>query len=272
MILSARYISTITALVSLLCLLVGCYNSADKPVLRHELPQPTTTIEHLRTHILGTAPKLIEDDVVIVGHVVSSDQEDNFYRSIVVDDATGAAEVMMGISPLAADYPEGLVVALRLKGCYVGYQRGVIVVGERAPDYESYDIGYLASREVIDRVVVRSDVVEVQPSRRLTISELSRNDCGRLVSVDGVRLVASSNVDTLGGETLYDALWAGYALFKSECGDSIAVYTRDYARFAQQNIPVEEVSLCGVLQWAPYDGQRECYQLKMRYVEDCTTR
>lgn len=255
--------------ISLIIMLVGCYNSTDKPVLHHNLPAPTASIEVLKGEILATTPQQIKDNVIVVGRVISSDEDDNFYRTIVVDDGTGAIEVMMGTSPLSADYPEGAIVALQLKGCYIGYQRGVAVVGTRAPDYESYDIGYFASREAIDKVVKRGDDVVVQPARRVSIPELQRSDCGRLVAIDGLHLVATTSIDTLAGETLHDAHWAGYSLFKSETGDSIAVYTRDYARFAQHAIPTDDVQISGIVQWAPYNGQKECYQLKMRYAKDC---
>ena len=258
-----------TIYILMCCVLVSCYNVADKPCICPDLPVPTTTIAYLKSHIIGTHPHAIEDDVVVVGRVVSSDAEDNYYRSLVVDDGTAAVEVMMGISPLAANYPEGLMVALCLDGCYAAYQRGIAAVGTQAPKYESFDVGYLASREVIDRVVVRSDDVAVLPPRSVTISDLRREDCGRLVRIDDLHVVASSSIDTLAGETLYDARWMGYALFKDGAGDSVAVYTRNYARFAQQSIPLDGVSLTGILEWSSYNGGEECYQLKMRYAKDC---
>ena len=255
----------------LICLvLVSCYNAADKPRIWPELPQANTTVSTFRNHILGTHSHVVEDDVVLVGRVISSDVEDNFYRSIVVDDGTGAVKVMVGVSPLAADYPEGLEVSLRLRGCYAAYQRGVAVVGAEAEEYEAYDVGYLASREAVDRVVVRGADVEVQEPRRVEIADLRPSDCGRLVRVGGLHLVASTSIDTLAGDMLGDAHWRGYSLFKDDAGDSIAVYTRDYARFADRHIPLEELSICGIVGWAAYDGGRECYQLKMRYAEDCT--
>lgn len=254
----------------ILCIvLVSCYNVADKPHIYSYLPAATTTIASLKSRIVGTHAHEIEHDVVVVGRVVSSDAEDNYYRSMMVDDGTAAVEVMMGISPLAADYPEGLMVALRLEGCYAAYQRGVAVAGCQAPAYESFDIGYLASREAIDRVVVRSNDVAVVEPRNLRISDLQRDDCGRLVRIDGLCVVASSNVDTLAGETMCDARWRGYALFKDGAGDSIAVYTRDYARYSEEYIPLDEVSLTGIVEWASYNGGKECYQLKMRYESDC---
>lgn len=250
--------------------LVSCYNAADKPCIYPNLPDANTSISTFRNHILGTHSHVIEDDVVVVGRVISSDAEDNFYRSIVVDDGTGAVEVMAAVSPLSSDYPEGLQVALRLQWCYATYQRGVIAVGERAESYEGYGVGYLASKEAIDRVVVRGVDVEVQEPRSMAIADLMPSDCGRLVRIDGVRLVASTSIDTLAGDMLSDAHWRGYSLFKNRDGDSIAVYTRDYARFADEHIPMEELSICGIVEWAAYNGGRECYQLKMRYAKDCT--
>jgi hypothetical protein len=88
--------------------------------------------------------------------------------------------------------------------------------------------------------------------------------------VDGVHLVSTTSVDAQEGDVMEDARWRGYALFKNDAGDSIAVYTRDYARFAEDAIPLVDVSLSGVVEWARYNGGRECYQLKMRYAKDCT--
>ena len=260
-------------LIAILCfVLVGCYNAADESHNVPELPYATTNINSLKGRIVGNRPARIDHDIVVVGRVISSDRDENFYRTIVVDDGTGAVEVKMGITPLAADYPEGLEVALRLEGCYIAYERGVAVVGAKAADYESYDVGYLASREAVDRVVVRGGSVKVQSPRSVAIAELQYADCGRLMRVDGLHVVGSTSIDTLAGDVLSDARWRGYALFKNEAGDSIAVYTRDYARFADDAIPIDEVSLSGILEWAKYNGGRECYQLKMRYAEDCVIR
>lgn len=260
-------------LFAILCfMLVGCYNAADESHILSELPHAKTDIRTLKERIVGTRPARINQDIVVVGRIISSDRDENFYRSIVVDDGTGAVEVMMGITPLAADYPEGLEVALCLEGCYIAYQRGVAVVGTEAAEYESYDVGYLASREAVDRVVVRGSSVEVQSPRNVTIAELQYADCGRLMRVDGLHVVGSTSIDTLAGDVLSDARWRGYALFKNEAGDSIAVYTRDYARFAEDAIPQEQVTLSGILEWAKYNGGTECYQLKMRYAEDCVIR
>ena len=249
---------------------LGCSDMAE-PALGGSLPIATTTMEHLRNDIVGNRSALIGEDVIVEGYVISSDEDDNFYRTMVVDDGTAAVEVMMGLTPLHTAYPVGLRVALCLRDCYAAYSYGVLQVGRRAEEYENYAVEYLGSREAVDRVVRRGAEVGNIRAMRRKITELSDADLGRFVEIEGLHLVASSSVDTHAGEPLEDALWGGYAMFKDESGDSIAVYTRSYARYAENYIPSGEVTLRGLVQWGRYNGGRECYQLKMRYERDCTT-
>ena len=258
--------------VAILCLLLLVDCRADEPHISNSLPVATTTMKRLREDIVGNRSALIREDVVVEGYITTSDAEDNFFRTMVVEDGSSAVEVMMGINPLYRNYPEGLRVALCLKDCYAAYSYGVLQIGRKPEAYESYSVDYLGSREAADKVVVRgTELRDVEPVS-LAIAELSSDYLGRLVSIDGVHLVASSTVDLDEGELLDDALWEGYAMFKDECGDSIAVYTRSYARYADEYIPSGELTLSGILQWGRYNGGKECYQLKMRYATDCTSR
>ena len=224
----------------------------------------------LREDIVGTGGVVITQDVVVVGRVTSADSEDNFYGSVVVEDESGALELMIGTSNLSARYPEGLRVALRLRGCYADYSRGVVQVGSRAPEYEYYRVANLASQQRVDEVVVRSLDVEPIAPLQTTIAGLQRSMCGRLVELRGLGLMDSSSIDTHAGEELNRAVWEGYSMFRDARGDSIALYTRDYARYAEKRIPTDSVSIVGILQWDSYREGDECYFLKMRYEADCT--
>ena len=106
---------------------------------------------------------------------------------------------------------------------------------------------------------------------RLRIAELEKLMCGRLVEIDSLCLCASTSIDTLKGERLEDARWSGYSLFRDSRGDSIAVRTRSYARFAEQSIPRDTISLRGIVEWGSYYGTNECYHIVMRYEDDCST-
>jgi hypothetical protein len=161
-------------------------------------------------------------------------------------------------------------VALRLKGCFADYSRGVLQVGNEAPRYEYFRVGNLASRERVDSVVLRSnDVVPIVPET-LDIADLDSSMCGRLIKISGLKLVDSSSIDSLDGEDLGRSIWSGYSMFKDERGDSIAVYTREYARYAEHRIPLDRVDIVGVLQRDKYREGDMCYYLKMRYEADCS--
>lgn len=259
------------ALLLLMFLLVGCYNTADKPLINPSLDSATTTIAELRRSIVGSHSVEISERVCIRGRVVSSDLEQNFYRSVVVEDATGAVEIMLGLQMSSALYPEGLEVSLMLQGCYAGYYRGVLQVGRRAEDYDYSEVDYIGTREGVDKVIIRGvDVTPISPAR-LRIAELEKLMCGRLVEIDSLSLCASTSIDTLKGESLEDARWSGYSLFRDSRGDSIAVRTRSYARFAEQSIPRDTISLRGIVEWGSYYGANECYHIVMRYEDDCST-
>lgn len=247
-------------------LIVGCYNGAEEPVVNPVLPMPTTTIAHLHD-IVGRGGAMLGNDVVVEGRVVSSDEDDNFYRTLVVESNGAAIEVMVGLTKLAALYPEGLGVTLTLDDCYADYRYGVLQVGRKGVG--QYAVDYLSSREAADRVIARSTAIEVPTPEVTTIHNLQRGMCGRLVTIEALHLVAATSVDEAQGEVLGDAHWAGYTLFKDERGDSIALYTRDYARYATERVPEGSVTITGILQWGKYDGGKECYQLKMRYARDC---
>lgn len=256
--------------ILMILLLIGCQKVTDKFVFEGDIPMPTSSIALFQNYYVGVGGVTIEDDVVVVGRVTSADSEQNFFGSMVVEDDSGALEVVMGTYNVEADYPLGLEVALYLKGCYADYSRGVLQVGTKAAEYEYYGVEGLASPERIDSVVRRgADVVPVVPLPT-TIASLGREMCGRLVEVRGLRLVDSSTIDTLAGDDLGRAVWRGYAMFKDAVGDSIAVYTREYARYAERRIPMDSVNIAGILQRDKYRGGEECYYLKMRYEADCT--
>ena len=256
-------------IILLSIVLVGCYNAADKPNFSTTIPEANTTIERLKEQYVGNRAIFIKDEVVVRGRITSSDTENNFYRTIIVDDQTAAIEVMVGLNALSKSYPEGLLVALNLQGCYVGESYGILQVGRKAESYSSYDVDYLDSREAADIVIRRSKDVEPIHPIDLNICDINKSHLGRLLRISDLQLVHSTSIDTIAGETLYDACWRGYSLFKSSTGDSIAIYTRNYATFADHTIPFERLSLTGILQYGKYNGAKECYQLKMRYEEDC---
>ena len=246
-------------------MLVGCYNVADKPLIEDILPQSNSSIAELRQDIVRGTER-VEEPITLRGRITSSDKEKNFYSSFTVEDATGAVEVMVGYPTLHGLYPEGLEVALTIEGCAAVYTRGVLQIGRYSEQSNLYDIDYLESRERVDEVVHSGLSVEPITARDIDICDITPNDCGRLVRIDSLKLVASTSIDFL-TMTLDDAVWRGTSLYTDPRGDSLTIYTRDYATFADNALPNILHSVSGILESGKFDGQ-PIYTLKMRYESD----
>lgn len=254
----------LVAIVTMI-LFVGCSGAADNNIIMGGVETSTITIGDLRRDVVGSASVTLPQESVVRGRVTSSDREDNFYNQLVVEDSSGALMLCVALSNLSSYYPEGLDVSLRLDGLEANYYRGVLQVGTAALGYTG--VGDIESRQVIERTIRRGDSVEELVPQRVAIEELELSECGRLVQIDDVGLVSSASLAE--GQPLADATWQGYALFKNEAGDSIAVRTSKYATFATERIPLERVSLTGILEWGSYGEGPECYHLVLRYNDDC---
>lgn len=259
----------VLVLIGVTLSLVGCDSYVDSPTADTSFPTATLSIKELHDYTSPTEASVIAEDLVVVGRVTSSDSASNFYRSMTIEDDSGAVEVMVGGYNLHTHYPEGLKVALRLSDCAISYKYGVLQVGKRAAAYDSYDIDYLASEQLINRVIVRSTDVEPHRAKQRRIKELDKTMCGQLVRIDSLSLIGSTSIDTLAGQTLNEAKWQGYALFVDPYNDTLVVYTREYASYATHNVPNTSLSLQGIVQYAKYPNSYH-YQLKMRDERDCS--
>ena len=246
--------------------IVGCRKPS--PTIDGTLHERTTTIADLRAMVSTAKGVTIDKDIVVHGRVTTSDAEGNFSRTMVIEDETGALEILIAERNLSTTYPEGLLVALHLEGCAASYDQGVLQIGSQTAEYDYYDVGYIESKECERRIIQRSTSIEKIAPRLTAIANLRGEDRGRLVRIEGLTLYNSTSIDTLAGMTLSDATWQGYALFRSAAGDSIAVYTSPNATFADRQITTNPLSITGILQWSKYNGGKECYHLKMRYSSD----
>ena len=207
--------------------------------------------------MLGGRTVIIDQDIIIGGYVTSSDKASNFHRTFMIEDASGGAEIMAGLYDLHNIYPEGYYITVNLKGCAICEQLGVMQVGMPAANYSYYPTDYFASRAVINKYIkrynLRRDVVPLP----LTIEELTPSHCGRLVNIGGLT-------------TTQQGVWSGYQIFTDSNDQNIAVYTSEYADYAQKPLPSTSVSITGILQYGKVEGE-EYYIIKMRDEKDCNS-
>lgn len=203
----------------------------------------------------------INKDMVCVCRVTSSDRDGNFYRTLIVEDESGAAEIKLGIYNSASQYPLGLMIALNLEGCAAMYENGVIQIGLPPQEHDASP-REMEAQEVIDRHIVRSNSVEIVEPAVCNIASLESSLCGRFIAIKGLHHAPIAEDEKA-------HLMAGYHRFIDENGDAVFIYTSTYAEFADNEIPTPEVEIRGILYYETVGmdiGKQ--FVIKPRFADD----
>lgn len=203
------------------------------------------------------------EDVTIVGRVSANDLSGNFYKSIVVEDSTGAVEISLDSYDLAALYPVGCEVVVDLDGLWCGLYDGVMQIGRCCYEWNDYRIEPIATRREIDRRVRVCGVVEEVEPLQLCPSELTEGMYGRLVKIGPLR--CAEEMPSRWGDVAYGSLCD--RLFVGADSTRLLVRTSRYADFAGVEIPSREIFITGILYGDRHEGE-DVFVLKMRVLAD----
>ena len=202
-------------------------------------------------------------ELVCVCRVTSSDREGNFYRSIIVEDMSGGAEVRLGIFNSFTQYPVGLVLELHLKGCAVMFENGVLQVGLPPQEFDSLPREFEA-QAVIDKHIVRSEIIETVEPLKLDIASLDSSFCGRFIAIEQLHHAPLEGKEK--------DLLEGYSRFVDKNDNAIFLYVSPYADFAASEIPTSALSIRGILYHESVGmGIGKQFVIKPRYADDITT-
>lgn len=218
---------------------------------------PNMDIGDMRALYDGS-PVEVNREVIIAGVVTANDLSGNFYRSFIIEDATGAVEVRAGLYDLKNLFPEGRYVAVKAEGLWVSDYNGVLQIGMK-PSGGRHQADYFGHRVVMDRYVVRGEMREKPEPLTTTIDRLGEDMCGRLVRIEGLTLMADEPATWASADD-----FAGYSsrIFVDGDGTEMTVSTSKYASFAGSAIPSGTLSLTGILM----NDTR--YALRLRTLED----
>jgi hypothetical protein len=122
---------TLTALFLAVGLFSCVKNEFDEPPVGDCTVNVTanTTIKELKAKRLSIGvPDAITDDLIIKGTVISDDRTGNFYKTLVIQDATAGIEIKIDNAFLYQSYPVGREVYVRCKGLLLSDYNGVIQI------------------------------------------------------------------------------------------------------------------------------------------------
>ena len=226
---------------------------------------PNMRMADLRGYYRGE-PLTLNRNIVVAGYVTATDRSGNFYRTFLIEDESGAVEIMAGLYDLHNIYHLNQRIVVRAEGLTLGCERGVLQLGLAASENSSYETDYFGHRLVMERYVYRDSIFCVSDPRVVPISELTEDLCGSLLKIEN--LVADEPGEYWGGGHSPDGTpLTGYRCFRDSAGDSIYVETSGYANFAGRLIPEDVLSLTGILLQGSREG-KVCYMLKLRDEKD----
>ena len=215
----------------------GDYGKADvyKPVTL----TPNKTILELKS-LYKNAPVKIEDGIIIGGQVISEDRSGNIYKSIYIQDATGAIEVKIGKNSLYNDYKLGQWVYVKCSGLTLGAYNGMIQLGYEDASGE-YETSYLDVQYIIDTHIFRGELDTPLAPKKVAESDLLKEEnLGCYVEIDGLKY---GSVKNPGGE-IFCLIYVDSSKDKKSNSNRIFLSSTD-----NDNKPVKDPSW-GIMTWA----------------------
>ncbi len=168
------------------------YGKADveKPVTM----TPNATIAELKAlYVKDGNPVKIEADMVIGGQVVTEDRSGNVYRSIYIQDESGAIELKIGKTGLYNDYKLGQWIYVKCSGLTLGKYNGMLQLGYDDPTGD-YETAYIDVQYIIDTHIFKGSIDNPLDPKVVAEADLQKpENLGCYVTLNGVKYGSVAN-------------------------------------------------------------------------------
>ncbi len=276
----SKYVGLMLTAVVASMTMPACQDDVDAPGLDRPVAtmQANTTIAEIKSSYWNNADNYIDtikvaadaEHVIIAGRVISSDASGNIYKSLVIQDATGALAMSINANSLYNEYRVGQEVVVDLTNMYIGKYSTLQQLG--FPDYTpSY--GWQATFMPLEFFKQHVQLNGIPEPEKVDTLVLNINDLGNgtdeLVKYQS-QLVRFNNVYFVdGGEK---AFCDGHKVntnrtLKDDAGHEIIVRTSGYANYWSQMLPSEHGDVVGILSTYKSSGNI-IWQLLMRSPSD----
>lgn len=198
--------------------------------------------------------------VVIKGKVISSDEQGNIYKELVVRDETAAIKFSVNAYNIYKDYKIGDDITIDLRGFSIGRYYGELEIGEPM-NHSTYGntISFLPYEQFRSQVIYNSSNNEISPITT-SINELNLAKS----TAEGLQKWESQFVK-LNGVTFEEknvplSSYRDYTnrYITDSNGHKLAVRTSGYATFYTQKTPTGSTNISGIIH---YNSQSEEWNL-----------
>lgn len=194
-----------------------------------------------------------EDNAVIEGYVISSDETGNFYKSLIIQDKmenpTCGIEILLDKNDLFTLYNPGRKVYIKLAGLTVSQNNG------------NFILGFLNLNEVVSipeglihKYLIRSLQTEVVQPNKIDINEFDKLHINTLVQLNNVQFQRDELGKSYAGE-IFDQYSGEREIVQCDGDLSAFVSTSSYANFRTHIIPSGSGTISGILR-KDYYGEK----------------
>ncbi len=235
----------------------SCADNWEQPPMSvPEFPEgtkATITIKELKekywqdVDMYGTDVTALPDgsDAVIIGNIISTTTPGNIYKSLYLQDATGAICIGIDTTAVSVAYPQGMKMAVNVTGLTIGRYNGMMQLGQLSGTSVNR-IGMPALRpHTMLAFRTKEDRIDTTTVTIGQLKDLAKTKEGmiewqsRMIRIDGVKIKEAGEPFAAGATT-------SRTIVDSE-GNTMILYNSSYATFANDLMPYGTGSVVGVL-------------------------
>lgn len=244
----------ITSLVLSTMALSSCSDNWERPPM--DVPtypegfKATMTIAELKakywqdTETYGTlVGKENGEDIYIAGTVTSSTAAGNIYKTLTIQDATGAITIGIDTTKIETVYPRGIGMAVNVTGLAIGRYNGLMQLGKMdGSSVNRITNAAFNPHTMLDFYSGKLDTIttsisELEEAARTTEGKIQWQS--KLIRINHVKFVEAGQPFTNGSTT------SRYII--DDEGNRMIVYNSSYADFAYNNLPYGHGDIVGIL-------------------------
>lgn len=236
----------------------------DEPPFNQIVPdaKANTTIAALKKlHVTAGGFDEVKTDLVIAGEVIMDDRSGNYYKTLVIQDATGGIEVKFNDGYLYTKFPVGRTIFIKCKGLILtDYNDLPQLAGGLVEENGSKSSVGLTEAQVASVVVQGGFATTPIAAKSVKISDLNESMVSTLIRLEDVQFTKADTAKTYADPVSKNSLNRKV----EDCSaKSILLRSSGYATFVADKTATGKGSLTCVL--GIYKGE---YQIFIRDLND----
>lgn len=243
-------------------LLSSCVKKYDAPpIYAGSNLKANTTIKSLYdSHLAGNNEQFVDNEI-ITGIVTANDANDNFYKTIVLQDSTAAISIRMDGFGLSANYPIGMRLMVKLNGMWMGEYGGMLQLGGGVDRSDPLFTELVPVPAALFSKHFLSVGMDVLPTPlEVSYNQLHDSLHSRLVRLNNIEFAITDTAKFFGDAI--NKLTTSHSL-KFCGGGTVYLRTSGFASFASVKTPRGSGSITGI--YSEFGSQR---QLMIRDTND----